>query len=382
MFYYQNSSLRNIVRRVMIVFTSLAMIIGLGACSQDSTEVAKVDGKSGSTNVIKAEIVLKVGYDGVAGEPLDLGMQRWKEELENRTHGRISLELYPNASLGEKYNILNRMQNGEHLATVVDGASLYNMGAYDLGVLYGPYLFNNWDEAIRLVDSKWTIAQFDKLSKEHSIRVISCDWAYGVRHLLSTRPITKFSELQGIRIRTPMNDIQYKTWETFGAEPRKMDATQVLAALRNKEIDAVERPIATIYAGGYYKSAPYLLRTAHVFDLSGVAVSDAFWNSLSPSDQEIFKHSCDRAAKFFNVVQNAVEHAALKKLIEEGVTVTEPSPQFFREITAAARTFYSRPDVSEHWTPGLYYQIVDAKTIPWSYYTGDGLDPQTSRLQK
>lgn len=381
MFYTQNSSKRNIVHRAMMVFASLAMIIGLSACS-DNSKVAKVDGKSGSTKVVKAELVLKVGYDGVAGEPLDLGMQRWKEELENRTHGRISLELYPNASLGEKNAILKRMQQGEHLATVVDGASLYSMGAYDLGVLYGPYLFNNWDEALRLVDSKWTTAQLDKLSREHSIRVISFDWSYGVRHLLTTRPITKFSELQGLRIRTPMNDIQYKTWQTFGADPTKMEATKVLSALRNKEIDAVERPIATMYAGGYYKAAPYLLKTAHVFDLSGVAVSNAFWQSLSTSDQEIFKQSCDRAAKFFNVVQMAVEHAALKQMIAAGVTVSEPSPQFFRDINTAARSFYGRRDVSDHWTPGLYYQIVNAKTIPWSYYTGGGLDPETGRLKQ
>lgn len=381
MFYTHNSSIRNFVRRAIMVFASLAMIIGLSACS-DESKVAKVDGKSGSTNVVKAQIVLKVGYDGVAGEPLDLGMQRWKEELENRTHGRISLELYPSASLGEKNSILERMQQGEHLATVVDGASLYTMGAYDLGVLYGPYLFNNWDEALRLVDSKWTKAQFDKLSREHNIRVISFDWCYGVRHLLTTRPITKFSELQGLRIRTPMNDIQYKTWQTFGTEPTKMEATKVLAALRNKEIDAVERPIATIYAGGFYKAAPYLLKTAHVYDLSGVAVSNAFWQSLSTSDQEIFKQSCDRAAKFFNVVQMAVEHAAYKQLIAAGVTVTEPSPKFFREINTAARSFYGRRDVSEHWTPGLYYQTVNAKHVPWSYYTGNGLDPETSRIKK
>lgn len=381
MFYTQNSSIRNIVRRSMMVFASLAMIIGLSACSDDS-QVAKVDGKSGSTKVVKAQVVLKVGYDGIAGEPLDLGMQRWKEELEHRTHGRISLELYPNASLGEKNAILKRMQQGEHIATVVDGASLYTMGAYDLGVLYGPYLFNNWEEALRLVDSKWTTAQFDKLSKEHNIRVISFDWAYGVRHLLSTRPITKFSELEGLRIRTPINDIQYKTWQTFGSEATKMEATKVLAALRNKEIDAVERPITTIYAGGFYKAAPYLLKTAHVFDLSGVAVSNAFWQSLSTSDQEIFKQSCDRAAKFFNVVQMAVEHAAFKQLIAAGVTVTEPSPQFFRDINTAARSFYGRRDVSDNWTPGLYYQIVNAKAVPWSYYTGNGLDPETSRLKK
>ena len=381
MFYTHNSSIRNFVRRGIMVFASLAMIIGLSACS-DESKVAKVDGKSGSTNVVKAQVVLKVGYDGVAGEPLDLGMQRWKEELENRTHGRISLELYPSASLGEQNSILERMQQGEHLATVVDGGSLYSIGAYDLGVLYGPYLFNNWDEALRLVDSKWTKAQFDKLSREHNIRVLSFDWRYGVRHLLTTRPITKFSELQGLRIRTPMNDIQYKTWQTFGTEPTKMEATKALSALRNKEIDGVERPIATIYAGGHYKTAQYLLKTAHVFDLSGVAVSNAFWQSLSTSDQEIFKQSCDRAAKFFNVVQMAVEHAALKELIAAGVTVTEPSPQFFRDINTAARSFYARHDVSERWTPGLYYQIVNAKHVPWSYYTGNGLDVETNRIKK
>lgn len=374
--------LQQIMRKAMILVTGLVMIIGMSACSDDSASVTTANVNTGSTEKVKPTIVLKVGYDNVKGDPFDLGMRRWKEELEDRSGGRISLELYPESSLDSKENLLKRIQAGEVIATMADGANLYGLGAYDMGVFFGPYLFKNWDEAIRLTQSKWCLSQMVNLAKNQNVRVVSSNWAYGVRHLLSTRPITKYSELDGLRIRTAVNDIQSGTWETFGAVPKKMPLSAAYTALRNKEIEAIEQPISVMYSGGYHKVAPYLLLTGHVHALTYIIVPETFWQTLSGSDQQLFKESCDRAAKFFNVVQSAYEYASLKQLIKDGITVTTPSPKMFRDLSAAARSFYTRRDISKNWTPGLYYKTLGAKSIPWSYYTGKGIDPETHRLIK
>ncbi len=374
--------LQEVMRKAAFLVTGLVMIIGMSACTDNSASVTTTKDSTESTEKVTPTVVLKVGYDNVKGDPFDLGMRRWKEELELRSGGRMTLELYPESTLDTKENLLKRIQGGEVIATMADGANLYGLGAYDLGIFFGPYIFKNWDEAVRLTKSKWCIAQMDKLAKDHNIRVISSEWEYGVRHLMSTRPITKFSEIDGLRIRTSLNDIQSTTWANFGAEAKKMPLSAAYNALRNKEVDAIELPISMLYAGNYHKVAPYLLLSGHVHALANIIVPESFWNTLSEGDQLLFQQSCDRAADFFNVVQQAYEYSSIKKLVSEGVTVTTPSPKMFRDLSASARSFYTRREISKNWTPGLYYKTLGAKAIPWTYYTSKGIDPETHRLIK
>lgn len=336
----------------------------------------------GYSGTIKPSIIINVGYENHKGEPFDLSMIRWKEELEHQSNGTMTLRLYPDSSLGTKLELLERMKNGEPIATLADGGGFYSMGARDFGIVFGPYLLKNWDEAHHLAKSKWYLQESEKLAQKYGLRIISSQWDYGVRHLLTTKPITNFAELETLKVRVPGNDIQRLTWKNFGAEPIVMELNQVNEAIKNKEVNAVENPITNLYAGGFHKQAPYLLLTGHVYGFTNIVISELTWQNLTTLQQKILKESCDRAAEFYNVLQAADEYTALQNMIKEGVTVSTPSQKMLSDMINTAHSFYVLPEFKD-WSPSLYYKVLGAKTVPWSFYSSSvHLDYMRKRNQQ
>ena len=217
------------------------------------------------------------------------------------------------------------------------------------------------------------------MAQEQGIRIISSNWAYGLRHILSKKPINTPEDLKGMRIRVPGNAIQTNTFKIYGAIPVNMELNQVNAALQNNEIDALENPIPTLQAGGFHKYAPYLTLTGHVYTVTNLIMSERIWNGLSTSQQQMLRDSCNRAAKFANIVQAAFEYSKLQQMIAEGAHVVEPSPKLLNSLISTSRSFYMLPEFDAKWTPGLYFKVLSAKSIPISFYSNS---PHQKRIQQ
>lgn len=353
------------------------LLMGLSACGNDNSAV-----QEGTTNTTvfsanddKQAIVIRVGYENASGEPFDLGMQHWQEDVKKRSNGTIRLELYPGDGLGTKNDILQQVKNGANIICKADGADLYQLGAYDFGILSGPFLFKNWDEAYHLTESKWFKQANEKLSKEMGMHIISFKWNNSIRYLLSTKPISKFGELKGLKIRVPNNDIQTNTWSIMKAEPVTLPNSKLYSAFANKDIDAADLPLTRIAGANLHREAPYLLLTAHNYNIASLVISEQFWSTLTPEQQNILTESCERSAKFYNVLHDANEYTVLNQMKKEGLKVTTPDPYFFKRINQKAHSFYILP-VFKKWTPGLYYKVLGAKAIPWSFYTNGGKMPE------
>ena len=79
-----------------------------------------------------------------------------------------------------------------------------------------------------------------------------------------------------------------------------------------------------------------------------VDINNGMYKVLSDIEKIIAKK-----ADMSKASQEQAEQEILKKFADEGVTITEPSEEFKKELKDAAMKFYSLPDFSD-WTPGLY----------------------------
>ena len=82
------------------------------------------------------------------------------------------------------------MVMGENTITVADGAFLADYGVPDFGIFYAPFMFDNWDEEWAVIDSDWYKDLCDQLASKGGIRVLSSNWIYGSRDIMSTKQIT------------------------------------------------------------------------------------------------------------------------------------------------------------------------------------------------
>ena len=57
----------------------------------------------------------------------------------------MAIEVYPDSQLGDKSSLIDSMLLGENVCTLADGAFYADYGVPDFGIVFGPFLFDNWD---------------------------------------------------------------------------------------------------------------------------------------------------------------------------------------------------------------------------------------------
>ena len=304
-----------------------------------------------------ADQVLQVGFENSLSEPIGKGLQKWQELLAERNVG-LTLELFPDSQLGNKTDLIDQMLLGEPIMTLADGAFFADYGVKDMGIVFGPFLFDNWDECWKLIESDWWKTQCDQL-QSMGIKMVAANWAYGARHTLTTKPVNTVDDLKGLQIRVPTNQIQTKGFEVLGATPVGMSLGDVYTALQQGTIDGGENPLSTLYGRKHHEVAKYLILDGHVLNFTNWVCSDLWFSSLTPEQQQALLETGHEAGVFNNEEQAKADEYYLGLMKDEGVTVVEPTEEVLEGFRAKARAFYDLGSTFG-WSDGLYETVEAA----------------------
>lgn len=340
---------------------------GLTACGTQSASPAPTE--TAENTVVSGEepapapagtVTIQVGYENATSEPAAKAVEKWKELVEERSSGTIKMELFPNSALGKKTELIDQMILGEPMITVADGAFLADYGVPDFGIFYAPFMFDSWDEEWSAIDSDWYRGLCDELADKASIRVLSSNWIYGARNILSVKPVTLPADLAGMKLRVSSNDLSISSFNSLGASSVGMDMGDVYQALQAKTIDAVENPITPLANRSFQEVAKYLVEDEHILATSMWICGEDFFDSLTAEQQKILAETADEAGLYNNELQEAAETDARQKLIDAGVTITTLTKEQKEEWIAAGQPFYEIAGDTLGWSEGLYDTVKAA----------------------
>ena len=301
--------------------------------------------------------VLQIGFENSMSEPIGQGLQKWQELLAAKDVD-LTIELFPDSQLGNKTDIIDQMLLGEPVMTLADGAFFADYGVPDMGIVFGPFLFDNWDQCWKLVESDWWAEQCSKLN-DMGIKMIAANWAYGARHTLTTKPVNTVDDLAGLQIRVPTNQIQTKGFEVLGATPVGMSLGDVYTALQQGTIDGGENPLSTLYGRKHHEVAKYLILDGHVLNFTNWVCSSMWFDSLTPEQQEALIETGKEAGVYNNQLQAEADEYYKGLMIDEGVTVVEPTEEVLAGFREKAKAFYDLGSTFG-WSEGLYDTVCAA----------------------
>lgn len=367
------------MKKVLSVALALSMVAGLAACGGSkpaettaaATEAAATEAAAAAETEAAAEeskeeaaapaadaIVIQVGYENNPGEPLDLGCKAWQEKLDEISDGSIRIELFPSSQLGSKTDAMDQMQMGENVAYITDGSFLGDYGAPEMSILAGPYLFTEWEQYWQLMETDWWKEQ-EELLAQAGLHIITGNWAYGERNLMTTKPVQSLDDLKGLIVRTPQNTIQMKTFEYMGAAPTGMALGDVYTATQQGTIEGMENPMATLYGQAYYEVAKHLTKTKHLLMPIQFVMSETVWQSLTPDQQKWLTEAANYGGEVESEEQFKSAAEYQKKMEEQGVTVYELSDEEMQKFIDASAAVYDDPAVTANWREGLYDYVRD-----------------------
>lgn len=354
-------------KRLLSMLMCGTMILGLTACggtggtsdtggSGDSSNSGAGTSNAGNSS---AAVVINVGYENAVTEPAAQACEKWKELVNERSGGTISLELFPNSTLGKKNDLIDQMLMGENIITVADGAFLAEYGVKDFGFFYAPYAFESWDELWKVIDSDWYAGLCDQLAATGGLRVLSSNWIYGARDILSIKPVHTPDDLSGLKLRVSSNDLSTTSFQDLGAIAVGMDMGDVYQAMSGGTIDAVENPISSLYNRSFQEVAKYLCKNEHILATSMWICGESFFSTLTEEQQQILMECADEAGLANNELYEAVTAEAEQGMKDAGVTIYELTDADKAAWVEASQKFFKEATESMGWTAGLYDTVKE-----------------------
>ncbi|MCD6574468.1 TRAP transporter substrate-binding protein [Candidatus Aerophobetes bacterium] len=279
---------------------------------------------TGAECVLAAKTVtIKVGHGHSVFHPVNQGFELFKELLEKRTHGRIKVEVYPNAQLGSESEMAEMTKMGTMQGIMFGRFEEMSPMLYAFAL---PFLFKDYAHVNRVLNGPLG-SFYATYVEEHGLKLLG--WAHsGFRQITNNvRPIRRPEDLQGLKMRTPPLENIIETMKAFGASPTPIAYPEVYMALKTKVVDGQENPYVNIYSEKFYEVQKYLTEANYIYMPGPFCVGLKWWNSLSPEDQKIIELAAKSAVAYTNALTEAEDQKYKKLIAESGVQIYELSDE-------------------------------------------------------
>lgn len=336
----------------LLLFVAMLLLVAAG-CGNDQSGGSTDNGNdSGSSS--DETFVLQAGHSLPDDHPYHLGFLEMAENIEERTDGRVKIEVFPNSEIGAERELTEGMTLGTVDFVVSSTAPVTNF-VPELEVLDVPFVFEDRETAVEILEGEIGEDLFAKLRDNG---IIGLSWAEnGYRHITnSVRPIEKPEDLKGLKIRTQENEIHIAAFEALGAQPTPMAWTEALTGLQQGVVDAQENPAIVADQFSLYDSKQkYMTLTGHVYSVAIYMMSEQTYDKLPEDLREIVLEEGAKAGPKQREMIIEMEQESLKTLEENGVEIiTEVDLAPFQK---AVEPIYSKIEHQD-----LLNEILDAQS--------------------
>ena len=350
-------------KRILTAVLALALGLSLAACGEgggnaSQPSAAPATGGSGAATPAPAEgqtYTIKLCHEQVDGDPIDDGCDKWAELVAEKTGGAVTIEVYPNSQLGAKADLIEMALMGKNVCTIADGSYLMDY-VPDFGVVMGPFLFTDWDSMYKITASDWWADQVAALEGE-GLEIISTNWIYGERQLMTKTPVTSLADLKGLKIRVPNNDISVSMFNLLGAASTPLALNEVYTALSQGVVDGVENPLTTLYNNNFQEVCKNVTMTNHQMTFSNFIVGKDFWDTIPEEYRQTVLDCGAEAAQYNNGLYQEQSQEMQKQLEAAGCTISTLDEAVQAEFKAACEQLYQDYEAQGTWSAGLYDQI-------------------------
>ena len=270
------------------------------------------------------EITIRLGHGSVefADHPMTIGAEAIKEYVEEKTNGRIRVEVYPGSQLGDTKSLYEMVQMGMLEMTLVP---VPMMGAFT-DALVGmdmPYLFRGdyklMHDALTGEPGKELLANVDADTGVKSLGFLFHCW----RHFFTNKQITQLEDCKGMKLRVMETPIQQAIFNSLGFAPVAIALPDLYQSMQQGTVDGATFDFIGGVSENYYEVTKYVTKSGHIAFSMVSVMSDKAYSALSPEDQQLFADASLYAAdKTYEAVLE-LEPKYEQELKDKGVEVIE-----------------------------------------------------------
>src|SRR5512137_247349 len=144
-------------------------------------------------------IVIKFSHVVAVNTPKGQGAEYFKKLAEERTKGRVKVEVYPNSQLYKDGEEMEALQLGSVQMLAPSLAKFGPLGVREFEVFDLPYMFENFDELHKVTSGPVGKKLFQKLETKGIIGLAF--WDNGFKDFSANKPIKVPADYKGLKMR-------------------------------------------------------------------------------------------------------------------------------------------------------------------------------------
>ncbi|WP_258000530.1 TRAP transporter substrate-binding protein [Bacillus sp. Marseille-P3661] len=297
------------VRFSFVILTVLSMLViaacGSSSSSSSSSGAAQPEGsnekqENNSESTGEDVLVLKLGHISPENTNAHQASVNFKELVEEKSNGKVKIEIYPFRQLGGDRELLEQMQFGTLDFGLINAPPVSGF-APETAIMDLPFLFKSWDHVENFLANTEVAEEYKSLTESANLKTLSL-MARGYRHITnSKKPIETLEDLNGLKIRVIESPIYVQSYQELGASAQSMAWADAYTALEQGAIDAQENTLDIILKEKVHDVNKYVSKTGVQFVFSFLMASQQLFDKYPEDIQQIIKESAMEAMVDVNI---------------------------------------------------------------------------------
>jgi tripartite ATP-independent transporter DctP family solute receptor len=244
-------------------------------------------------------------------------------KLKELSGGRLSVDQFPGAQLGQEPVMLQKMRSGDIDFVITSTANASTL-APQAGVFSLHFIFRDQDHLAKTLADPKVSQAFREMIKDsvQGAQVLGL-LTMGMRNIYSKKDIKNLDDIKGMKVRVQATKTEDTHFPAYGTQTVHMPFGEVYTSLQTGVVNAAENGINVYLANKHYEVAPILSITEHEANNNCIWVSEKTWNSLSDEEKKWVQAAADEVSKTEPAKALQLEKDSAERLKKLGVKVVE-----------------------------------------------------------
>lgn len=312
-----------------------------------------------SLSVASADVVFQLAETHFDNYPTTNADREFARLVEERTEGRVKIEVYSGSVLAESEATAIEMLQAGTLAFTRVSASPVASYVPALNAVQMPYLYKNADHMWTVLNGEIGQNMLAEVQTSGSGLIGLCWYDSGSRSFYITEEAYKkanFAEadLTGLKIRMQNNAMMVRMIELLGGTGvTGIGANEVYSSIQTGVVDGAENNYPTYQDKGDFEVATYYVLDHHTRVPEILIMSEIAALMVSEEDLEIIKQ-CAKETQEFEIAQWKEKEVSAEKIVRDnGNTIVELTPEQMAKYEAKMAPLYQEFGAD-------YTEIIDA----------------------
>jgi C4-dicarboxylate-binding protein DctP len=263
-------------------------------------------------------IIIKFSHVVALDTPKGKGAEKFKQLAEERTKGRVKVEVYPNSTLYKDGEEIDALQLGSVQMLAPSVAKFGPMGVREFEVFDLPYIFDDFGELHKVTEGAVGKLLFQKLDSKGIVGLAY--WDNGFKDFSANKPLKLPGDVRGLKMRIQSSKVLDAEIRALGGIPQVMAFSEVYQALQTGVVDGTENPPSNFYTQKMNEVQKYLTLSDHGVIEYAVIANKKFWDGLPADIRTILEGAMKDATKYANDIAKEENDKALAAVKATGKT--------------------------------------------------------------